>query len=497
MMNKTFTERLQFEQNYKGGDCETIHSNELQSEELPMEVVQFGEIEDLRNSIAKFIAIYSQKNLPHDENAYAKVLEWQKRLSNEQLAITDGIGAEVKTETPTGHGKGNRREPTAKSRISRTARRELIEVKKQLQQERMVTKDLEERLKTAHNARQRNIELASTLKSELGAAKAENEIRLQKEKTVTQTLREKVERICSLEKQLIDLGTALKRADKGQEELEKTKQDLEDLNQNMKSSRDEAYNRLDTSKDQILRLKNYLKAANSILNKMHKKFVIDNDDNDERINALRSQLFETRSLIDLEKKKAETEAERSRIQAVVAKAKTSSSQDIGELLKQEECIKESLLQIEEKMVNTRLEVLRYAKHKLRFENSKIRPQESVNYVPVEDFTKKFEELRGQIVYCFVNKIMTVVELGKYKDFLVNPKHLADNGEFFYCSHGLPRKRRRELNDTNDKDTSNKRQWTDKQPNEQATQPVNVTEFRLGQRLGVGTTEVEPSPAFYD
>jgi hypothetical protein len=65
---------------------------------------------------------------------------------------------------------------------------------------------------------------------------------------------------------------------------------------------------------------------------------------------------------------------------------------------------------------------------------------------VEDLEKKFEELRDQVVYCFVNDIITVVELGKYKDFLANQKHLADHGEFFYCGYNPPRKRHRGLDD---------------------------------------------------
>jgi hypothetical protein len=40
----------------------------------------------------------------------------------------------------------------------------------------------------------------------------------------------------------------------------------------------------------------------------------------------------------------------------------------------------------------------------------------------------------------------VVELEKYQDFSANSKHLADNGEFFYCAHNPPRKRRGGLND---------------------------------------------------
>ena len=65
---------------------------------------------------------------------------------------------------------------------------------------------------------------------------------------------------------------------------------------------------------------------------------------------------------------------------------------------------------------------------------------------MEDLGKKFEELCDQVVYCFVNGIMTVVELGKYKDFLANQKHLADHREFFYCGYNPPWKRHRSLDD---------------------------------------------------
>ncbi|KAF4624576.1 hypothetical protein G7Y89_g13594 [Cudoniella acicularis] len=98
------------------------------------------------------------------------------------------------------------------------------------------------------------------------------------------------------------------------------------------------------------------------------------------------------------------------------------------------------------MVETGLDILRYAKHKLRFGSSKTGRQTGVDCIPVEDLEKKSEELRDQVVYCFVNETMTVVELGKYKDFLANPKHLADHGEFFYCGYNPSRKRHRGLDD---------------------------------------------------
>jgi hypothetical protein len=103
----------------------------------------------------------------------------------------------------------------------------------------------------------------------------------------------------------------------------------------------------------------------------------------------------------------------------VAEVKASSSQDLGELMQQEAYVNASLLQVKEKMVAAGLDVMRYTKYKVRFESSKTGRQTGVDYVLVEDLGKKFEELRNQVVYCFVNDNITVVELGKYKDFLVN------------------------------------------------------------------------------
>ena len=63
--------------------------------------------------------------------------------------------------------------------------------------------------------------------------------------------------------------------------------------------------------------------------------------------------------------------------------------------------------------------MRYTKYKVRFESFKTGRETSVDYILIKDLEKKFEELRDQVVYCFVNGIMTVVELEKYKDFLAN------------------------------------------------------------------------------
>lgn len=99
-MSTAFTGRLQLEQNYKDGDCETIYLDELQFEDLFAAGAQFDEIEDLKRSIAKFIALYSQNNLAYDENTRVKILEWQKLVPGDRLAIADGTGTGVGTETP-------------------------------------------------------------------------------------------------------------------------------------------------------------------------------------------------------------------------------------------------------------------------------------------------------------------------------------------------------------------------------------------------------------
>ena len=64
-----------------------------------MAEAQFNEIKDLKKSIAKFIALYSQNNLAHNKNTHIKILEWQQLVSGERLAITDRTGARVEIGT--------------------------------------------------------------------------------------------------------------------------------------------------------------------------------------------------------------------------------------------------------------------------------------------------------------------------------------------------------------------------------------------------------------
>ena len=55
---------------------------------------------------------------------------------------------------------------------------------------------------------------------------------------------------------------------------------------------------------------------------------------------------------------------------MLARARASSSQDLGELLQQEVLVNASLLQVKEKMVKTGLDVIRYTKYKVHFKSSK-------------------------------------------------------------------------------------------------------------------------------
>jgi hypothetical protein len=87
------------------------------------------------------------------------------------------------------------------------------------------------------------------------------------------------------------------------------------------------------------------------------------------------------------------------------------------------------------------------KYKVRFESSKTGRQIGVNYILIKDLGKKFEELHNQVIYYFINNIITVVELEKYKDFLANQKYLANYGKFFYYSYNPSRKRYRSLDNT--------------------------------------------------
>ena len=162
------------------------------------------------------------------------------------------------------------------------------------------------------------------------------------------------------------------------------------------------------------------------------KLEIDNED--ERVRSLKAQMFETNRLIQMEKEKEKVEVEQKDIQSGLAEAKASSNQDLGELMQWEAQVDASLSQVEEKMVETELDTMRYAWCKVRFESSKIGRQTGVDFFLVEYLEKNFDQLCDQVVYRFVNDTMMVVKLEKSKDFLANQKHLADHSRLaaFSC-----------------------------------------------------------------
>ncbi|KAH6663814.1 hypothetical protein B0J14DRAFT_661754 [Halenospora varia] len=340
-MSTAFTGRLQLEPNYKDGDCKTIHLDELQFEDLPVAEAQFDEIEDLKKSIAKFIALYSQNNLAQDENARVKILEWQKLVPGERLAIADGTGAGVKTGTPDlkqmlvvvsrragvleqeGRAAHDLQAELDMARAAAESQRqkaervewlegELVEVKKQLQQEQVAARDLGESLKTACDATQRDIELTSVLKGELDTAKAENKALLQQGKAAIAEL-------------TAELKTVKAEAETFRKEAER----------DLKSAKAEVDKRLETSKSQVTGLEKDVEAARQSIKERERELAslkLEIDDEDERIRLLKAQLFETNRMIQLEKEKEKLEAEQKEIQAALAEAKASSSQDLGELM---------------------------------------------------------------------------------------------------------------------------------------------------------------------
>lgn len=457
-----------------------------QPEELPTVGEQFNDIEDLKKSIWNLITLYSQNSLVHDEN---EILEWQKQVPGEQLAIEDGTGGRVDTGTPDLE--------QMLSLLSRRAgvvsdlRAEVAEARAsaESQAERVVC--LEGELKTARDATQKNIHLVSVLEEQQDTAKVEKEnlllegnraiARLTEEAeqahVLETTLRADLQAASSKEEELemkkqtleelrqVDANTLLKDAERVerelndlraalqatgsvQAELNKTKQVLDELRKEAGSSWKDlksAKKRLEAFESQTIDPKQELKAARQLGKGRDKELATltsEINDEDERIKSLKEQLFETNRLIGLEGKKAKLEASQKRIRAARDEAKASNTQNQGDLSQQEYNVDDNLSRVEEQMVDARLKIMTHAKHKLRLENSKRESQAAVDYVHVEDIQKRLEELRDKIIYCFVNTTMTVVEPKRYKDFLANPGNLADHGEFFYCDHSRPRKRHR-------------------------------------------------------
>ncbi|KFY09427.1 hypothetical protein V491_08178, partial [Pseudogymnoascus sp. VKM F-3775] len=447
-MSTVFIGRLQDQQTYSDNgdlDLASIDSDEFPPEDLPA-AEQFDEIEDLKKSIWNFVTMCSQSNLPHNEK------EWQTQVPRERLAIEDITGPGVDIGTPdleqmlvlvSRRAEDLKQEhrtvldlraelyevkTTAESQRLRAERvefleEELAEVRGQLREQEATGK----RLKTADDATQRNI---NDLQRKLDTVEAEKKNLLLDGNRAISQLKEQAR---GDEK---DLRASLQTTKNVQAELDREREVLKELRKEARKLWKEgklSKETLEASQRQVLDLKRELEETRN-----REPAILRPED--ERIRSLKEQLFETNRLIGLEEEKAKLEAGKKRIRAARDESKALNIQDQGDLVQQEADVEGNLLRVKEQMVESKLNILIYAKHKLRLENSRTERQAAVEYVHLKDLEKRFEKLHGQMIYCFVNKTMTMVELRNYKNFLANPGSLADHGEFFYCDHFQPLKR---------------------------------------------------------
>ncbi|KAL5344813.1 hypothetical protein ACLOAV_010210 [Pseudogymnoascus australis] len=483
-----YTGRLELEQTYDD------LSDELPFEDLPV-AEQFNEIEDLQKSICNFITLYSQNNQVHNEN------EWQKQVPGEQLAIEDGTGDRVDTGTlylkqmslVSRRARAGAESQRLKAERVVRLEEELRTARDATQEQIDLVKVLEEKLDTA-TAEKKELLLEGTsaiagLKEEakracdlaLQAASSKQDelemkiLTLEESKQVdANTLLQESERLRDMERELNGAHQATVIV---QEQLDKAKLNMGQLAResssywnNLKSDKNDAEKRLEASDSKIIQLKQHLEAARQSAKSIESELKKKNQEleaarrsmkkrdrelasltpgirnGDERIRSLRQQLYETNRLIGLEEEKTKLEDDQKRIRAARDEAKTSTIQNQGDLSQKEASVVGSLSRLDEQMVDAKVNILIYAKHKLRLENSDAERQSDVEFVLVEDLEMRFEKLRDKTIYCLVNKDTMMVEPKKYKDFLAKPESLADHGEFFYRDKKWLRKRIRGLND---------------------------------------------------
>ncbi|KFY01356.1 hypothetical protein O988_02795 [Pseudogymnoascus sp. VKM F-3808] len=397
-----FSGRLQPEQDYEElGLLEDLPNAE-----------QFDEIEDLEKSIWNFIALY---NLGHD----GKALE--RQVPGEWLAIEDVTGAVVDTGTP-----------DLKQMLTLVSKRAA-----DLEQGGRAILDLRAELneaKIALESHRLKAERLECLEAELAGLKGQ----LQQEQVAITRLEEEAKRARGVE---ADLRAALQTAEDVQVELKETLEEVKKAASSNWEDLESTKSKLKNSGLTNIRLRNKFNKADrlvvDLMNKLEDKerFITSLtsgiNDGDERIKSLKEQLSETYRLIGLEENKMKFERGQKRIRAA---KNQPNALNIQNLVQQEADAESKLSQVEEQMVDARLKILTHAKHKLRLQHSRTAPQTNVEYFHVNELEQKIEKLhgRGKMIYCFVNKGMVVVEHGNYKNFLANPKSLADHGEFFSC-----------------------------------------------------------------
>ncbi|PQE17585.1 incA domain-containing protein [Rutstroemia sp. NJR-2017a WRK4] len=485
-LTECFVTRQRLEPGYEGGDCETIYSeDELPSAgDLATTGKYFDEIVALEKSIFAFIALYGRDDVLHPTSSI-DILEWQKNISKPQLTISNEVIDELETNNPIMDGmlsmvkrRAGIIEQEARNMHDLQSKLEAASVTIDDQRHRLealdeelekarnqattlqeeyqkATSTLQESLKVAQDdneAMRKDVEGTGNLKVELSTAKTENEVLRKREAELDKQMRGNAEVWRAEEVRIQDLAQNLNEEKLAlQKELDEVKGWSGSYIQDLKTARD-------TSKGRVIGLEKDLQTAQLSAKTMEKelkdlKAVVYGDlkaevyGGDERVRRLKAQLLEVYRLIDLEKEKLGYETKLKSVQAAVAQAKADAllAEDQGDLMWRESALRADISRVDDGIVQTRLEVLKCSSHKVRFERARIGYQTGVDHVVMEDLENMLDKLHNKVVYCFVHSALTLVEPMKFKEFLANPKQLADDGEFFYCNPGdqdYTRKRRR-------------------------------------------------------
>ena len=104
---------------------------------------------------------------------------------------------------------------------------------------------------------------------------------------------------------------------------------------------------------------------------------------------------------------------------------------LGDLLGEEAKISAAKFEVESNIVETKINVLKYSGHKVRFQNAKIRYHKGVEHVAIDYIKYMLNKLHNKVLYCFIKCRYTLVEPRRFHDYLGNPSYLVDDVEFFY------------------------------------------------------------------
>jgi chromosome segregation ATPase len=295
-----------------------------------------------------------------------------------------------------------------------------------------------------NEATQKEAEDTRNLRGELSTIRADNETLRRREAELDAQVRGNAEarraeeaRIQSIEQQLTKARSSLQAISGIEEELNKTQSDLSELRevsgsyiQELKATIDMSAKQLQASRARVTGLEKDLETARQSI-----KIIKAEANGDKRVRLLKAQLFELNALINLEKEKSRYKTELKATQAAVAKAKadTSDTKRLGDLLGEEAKISIAKSEVERNIVGTNINILKYSDYKVQFQNAKIRYHEGVEHIAIDDIKRTLDKLHNKVLYCFIKGRYTLVEPRRFNDYLGNPSYLADDVEFFYCN----------------------------------------------------------------